>query len=221
MAFVLCGCSARLLYLDRRCLVSKHANSQTRSTVAGPFCHSGHTLKYQPQQQQQGWQEPQSLEHRSQSFPVGGMSHFSATRSHCNAQETVQPQTDKQSAQQETCLPPHSHSASALFVPSSPAWSLQDQGPALSSDSRSSEMTLDKKRKTVLVWDLDETLILFHSLLSGVFASHHSPEVRVLAGCGCLCVGCVIWCCIRICSDIYTCKILPLSSVRIMSPGVA
>jgi len=29
----------------------------------------------------------------------------------------------------------------------------------------------------VLVWDLDETLILFHSLLSGAYAAHHSPEV--------------------------------------------
>ena len=53
----------------------------------------------------------------------------------------------------------------------------QDQAMLCSCDSGSSETSTTKKRRTVLVWDLDETLILFHSLLSGVYASHHSPEV--------------------------------------------
>lgn len=53
----------------------------------------------------------------------------------------------------------------------------QDQAMLCSCDSGSSETSITKKRKTVLVWDLDETLILFHSLLSGAYASHHYPEV--------------------------------------------
>ena len=41
---------------------------------------------------------------------------------------------------------------------------------------KSADSTFDKKKsQTVLIWDLDETLILFHSLLSGVYADHHLP----------------------------------------------
>lgn len=36
-----------------------------------------------------------------------------------------------------------------------------------------------KTRQTILIWDLDETLILFHSLLSGQYADHHHPEVSL------------------------------------------
>lgn len=38
---------------------------------------------------------------------------------------------------------------------------------------KSADSAFDKK--TILIWDLDETLILFHSLLSGVYADRHLP----------------------------------------------
>ena len=31
--------------------------------------------------------------------------------------------------------------------------------------------------RVVLIWDLDESLILFHSLINGAFAKAHGPEV--------------------------------------------
>ena len=95
--------------------------------------------------------------------------------------EAPQPQTSRQSVHKEACPPPPSHVKSACQLYDSPksAWrqSLQQFDQAGSLDSAASEMTTGRKRQTVLVWDLDETLILFHSLLSGAYAAHHSPEV--------------------------------------------
>ena len=95
--------------------------------------------------------------------------------------EAPQPQTNRQSVHKEACPPPSSHVKSACQLYDSPksAWrqSLQHFDQAGSLDSAASETTTGRKRQTVLVWDLDETLILFHSLLSGAYAAHHSPEV--------------------------------------------
>ena len=35
--------------------------------------------------------------------------------------------------------------------------------------------------RVVLIWDLDESLILFHSLINGAFAKAHGPEVGLPA----------------------------------------
>ena len=132
-------------------------------------------------QQHPGWQEPQALDHRSHSFPLDmrGASHLSV--SPAGWVEASQPQTSRQSAHKEACLSPPSHVKSACQLCDSPksAWrqSLQQFDQAGSLDSAASELTTGRKRQTVLVWDLDETLILFHSLLSGASAAHHSPEV--------------------------------------------
>ncbi len=159
-------------------------------TVAGRFCLS-HASQYasplsQHSQQQQDWQEPQTLDHRSQSFPVDlrGASHLSVDTADWAAQETAQPPKASQAAQQQShCRPPvHSNSASQLHQSPKSAWrqslqQLEQEGTTASFDSGISEMSTGKKQQTVLVWDLDETLILFHSLLSGAYASHHTPEV--------------------------------------------
>jgi len=132
-------------------------------------------------QQHSGRQEPQALDHRSHSFPLDmrGASHLSVNPA--DWVEAPQPQTSRQSVQKEACPPPPSHAKSACQLHDSPksAWrqSLQQFDQTGSLDSAASEMTIGRKRQTVLVWDLDETLILFHSLLSGAYAVHHSPEV--------------------------------------------
>ena len=173
-------------------LVLRNKKGQTAGCyVAGRFCLS-HSSQYGPASdqhsiQQHDWHKSQALDHRSQSFPLDlrGASNLSVDPAHWPTQEAARPQTYSQLPQQEAylCSPVQTNSASQLPSPPKSAWrqSLQEQPSSTSLDSRSSETTMAKKRQTVLIWDLDETLILFHSLLSGLYASNHSPEVTLIS----------------------------------------
>ena len=120
----------------------------------------------------QHWPEAEPLDHRSQSFPLDmrGASHLSVDPAHWPTQKAPQPEASK-------------HATNNSQRPDASSWrqNLQETGSMDSIDSRSSETTSSKKQQTVLVWDLDETLILFHSLLSGAYASAHSPQVGPFA----------------------------------------
>lgn len=126
-----------------------------------------------------------------------GASHLSVNPADWS--ETTQPSTSRQSAQVAQCSRPPVHVKSASQLHDSPksAWrqSLQqmDQdGATASFDSMTSQATTGRKRQTVLIWDLDETLILFHSLLSGAYASYHSPQVCMITSVAHLhCLWCI------------------------------
>ena len=163
-----------------------------RSGVAGRFCLS-HPSQASATNlrtvEHQSWQEPQSLDYRSHSFPmdIRNASQVSVNPSHWPSEQTAQLQASPQSEQHRSSAqrpPVHDRSTGQSVDSSKSSWrqSLDhDQAVTTSFDSRSSEMTGAKKPQTVLIWDLDETLILFHSLLSGAYASHHSPEVLTRA----------------------------------------
>ncbi|KAL0050629.1 hypothetical protein WJX82_003772 [Trebouxia sp. C0006] len=113
------------------------------------------------------------------SLPVSAAGRFCLSHSsQCGTHQSQQ----HSGRQEPQALDHRSHSfpldmrgASHLSV--NPAdWVEAPQPQTSSLDSAASEMTIGRKRQTVLVWDLDETLILFHSLLSGAYAVHHSPE---------------------------------------------
>ena len=171
--------------------------SANRSGVAGRFCLS-HRSQGSPTDLQtiehQSWQEPQALDYRSHSYPmdIRGASQVSVNPSQWPAEQSQHLQESSQSEQQQSSAqrpPLHAKSSGQSVDSPKSSWrhSLDhDQAVTTSFDSRSSAMTSSKKRQTVLIWDLDETLILFHSLLSGVYASHHSPEVLTNTSVGCL-----------------------------------
>ena len=154
-----------------------------RSDTAGRFClsHLSHGSSTDLQSSQhQSWQESQPLDHRSHSFPLipRDAVDISVTPSQWPVEQLAQYQAGQQ--QSPVHRPPlHAHSSQQLHSISRLRQSLgQGQTATNSFDSSPSDMTISKTRQTVLVWDLDETLILFHSLLSGAYASHHSPEVN-------------------------------------------
>ena len=139
--------------------------------------------------QHENWSDFQSLDHRSHSFPMGvrDATQVRINPSQWPADQAEQRPASSQSTSDNSSLSdeqsPTSQGPSLHLNSPRPqsAWrrSLdQDQPMIASCDSGVSEATSSKKRKTVLVWDLDETLILFHSLLSGAYASYHSPEVN-------------------------------------------
>ena len=137
------------------------------------------------------WEAPQPLSFRSSSLPS----------SQANVQSPFEPadwlsQTQQLSQQEadplcsvpnkapapasESCQVLHVHSPGVATskIPEEQQPQTQQKPTASSSMKRKSAGSpSDKRRQTVLIWDLDETLILFHSLLSGQYADHHSPEV--------------------------------------------
>ena len=142
------------------------------SDCAGRFCMPHHSPCGPSSEQHalhmQHWPDAQPLDHRSQSFPLDmrGASHLSVDSAHWPTHKAPQLEASK-----------HATADSQRTDASSWRQNLQETGSMDSTDSRSSETTSSKKQQTVLVWDLDETLILFHSLLSGAYASAHSPQV--------------------------------------------
>ena len=178
-----------------------HLFSANRSGIAGRFClphlNQGSTTDLHSLQQGK-WSDYQSLDHRSRSFPVSSVDTRGVFQGTDNPPHRPAEQEEQRSAPSHSTADTSVHSQQQLPTSQRPprcanlssnlhstpqsVWrrSLdQDQAMISSCDSGSSETTTTtKKRRTVLVWDLDETLILFHSLLSGVYASHHSPEVR-------------------------------------------
>lgn len=149
--------------------------------------------------QHEKWSDYQTLEHRSRSFPMSPLDtrdvlQGNANPSHRPAEQEEQRSASSHSSHSTSDNSDHPEQQSPISqrppLCANPPSNLhttpqsaqrrsldQDQAMISSCDSGSSETSTTKKRRTVLVWDLDETLILFHSLLSGVYASHHSPEV--------------------------------------------
>ena len=133
------------------------------------------------------WPEVEHLDHRSQSLPLNMRSipHLNLDPAQFALQKGPPAQPNQQSSDSQsirhsaTPAKPVSSDAQRSTGSTLSAWrqSLQDTGSLSSADSRLSETISSKKRQTVLVWDLDETLILFHSLLSGAWTSSHSPQV--------------------------------------------
>ncbi|KAL3161743.1 hypothetical protein ABBQ38_008840 [Trebouxia sp. C0009 RCD-2024] len=160
------------------------------TSAAGRFClphlSQGSSTDLQSIQHE-NWSDLQSLDHRSQSFPMGTRD---ATQASINTSQWPLEQAEQRSASSQSTADTSTHSDEQSPISQGPALHVnspkpqsawrrsldQDQPMIASCDSGISENSSTKKRKTVLVWDLDETLILFHSLLSGAYASHHSPE---------------------------------------------
>ena len=184
-----------MLHTERPCFAD-------RSGTAGRFClphlSQGSTIDLHSLQQGDNWSDSQALDHRSRSFPTCPIDIKDVSEVTVKPSQWPVGQAEQRTASIHSTLDTCSHSgqqspkseglpqqvnlSSNLHSIPQSAWRQtldQDQAMILSCDSGSSETISTKKRKTVLVWDLDETLILFHSLLSGVYASHHSPEVSL------------------------------------------
>ena len=177
-----------------------HLLSADISVTAGRFClphfTQGSTTALHSLQHQE-WSDHQTLDHRSRSFPMSPVDTRDVVQGNVNPSHWPAEQEEQCPASKFLTVDNSIHSEQQLPISQRPPLCInsfsnlhstpqsarrqsldQDQAMISSCDSNSSETTTTKKRRTVLVWDLDETLILFHSLLSGVYASHHSPEVR-------------------------------------------